>query len=404
MTKSKTLILAAIGVIASVGIGIGIFNDYVTFFKMIWEWLDPLIGLLTFQVPLWIVLLQIVLVFVALIILIPRLRTVSSDKSTLLENKGQYYERFQNILVTAQKEILLTGLEKDWIFPLFLSLFTARNKGVAVKVIYYNDEHERHYLLKLLGCKVYRANPGVKESSFQAVIADPNEIFHCRAIIRNPREKGKDTYGRYYFGSHDYFAIRSLAILFERLKEESEERFADETHGEPQLEELKEDFLFQRLKRVKFYTNAELSLEEVNPFEVLPTSGFVVPFKLNQVREVLRIHKEEGWSLFKIYGVKLGNGNVSVVVPPVVEEHDGRFYLAEGHSRFYTARQMNIKSVIAVVVRGVKEPLPRRPTKWSLVEVADEKKDTRDIELARYIESHAHYGTWSRASQDEIEM
>lgn len=112
------------------------------------------------------------------------------------------------MLVNARKRVLVVGLGKDWIFPLVISLFVARSKGVSIDVISYSSYHERYRLLELLGCNVYQVDPEKIHLPIEGALADPNQILFCCAALRNPREK-ENVYGKYYYGSLDHYVIRS---------------------------------------------------------------------------------------------------------------------------------------------------------------------------------------------------
>ncbi|HEY6803602.1 MAG TPA: hypothetical protein VI306_08490 [Pyrinomonadaceae bacterium] len=89
------------------------------------------------------------------------------------------------------------------------------------------------------------------------------------------------------------------------------------------MNSVKEEDLISKLKNVRFYGSASIKFEDVKVDEVYPVSHHVVSFKLIQIKELIGIYKEKGWALFHPCAIKLKNGKESIVIPPVLEEHDG---------------------------------------------------------------------------------
>src|SRR5437763_708053 len=63
-----------------------------------------------------------------------RKRVPDVDPATIL-TQGAFYERMQTFLTASRKTVTVVGLDKDWIFPLAVSVFVARQKNVSVEII-----------------------------------------------------------------------------------------------------------------------------------------------------------------------------------------------------------------------------------------------------------------------------
>lgn len=94
----------------------------------------------------------------------------------------------------------------------------------------------------------------------------------------------------------------------------------------------------------------------------------------------------------------MANGKTSPLIPPVIEIHNGRMYVTEGHTRLHTLREEGIDKVLVAVVRGIDTQLPTEPCSWRNVAVVDDKKEKGNPKLARYIETGTHQGVWSDAN------
>lgn len=307
-----------------------------------------------------------------------------------VDTVGQFYERVQEQITAAKEEILVVGLEKDWVFPLVVSVAIARARDVSVTVVYFEEFHERYNLLKLLGCVVKRVEINSEQQRMAGVFTDSNQILTCRATVRTGRPS-EAIFGRYYFSSLDFAIIRSTAA---HLRQEYGATLEPDAYR-PQIVEVPDEDLIERLRNVRFYERAQIQIKNISISDTRPVSSFVVRYKLNQVLEVIRLYEDNGWALFRPAGILLENGMTSLIVPPIVEEHDGQLYVAEGHSRLYALAQRGQETARVVIVRDVSADLPMQPTRWRNVIVGEEKNEKRDPQLARYIETATHVGIWS---------
>jgi len=361
-------------------------------------------ALLNYPIALWIAALNISVVITLFVVMLRTKRArIIHVNDGLIRNRGHFYSRLQEMIVNARKRVIVLGLEKDWIFPLVISIFVARSKGVAIDVVYYEAYHERYRFLELLGCNVYHADREKVELPIEGALSDPEQILFCCAALCNPRGK-ESVYGKYYNGTVDHFAIRAsyqLArnIIERALEDASSDEQSRTASGEfvPEVILVPEEELIRILHNVRFYGSATITIDNANVNDIRPVSDYIVNFKLQQIKEMIYLYNQRGWPLFVPCAIRLGNKNASIVVPPIVEEHDGTLYIAEGHTRMFALRDMGIKQARVVIVRGVKKALPLEPTTWSKVTVVDEKYEHRNTELARHIESTVHQGTWSES-------
>jgi hypothetical protein len=341
------------------------------------------------KIPLGVVLLVVVLLVAALFVVYRRHRNFPASERISVSNEGQFFERTLQLFFGAQERVIVSGLAKDWVFHLVVAVYIARRKQIRFDIICADGHHERYRLLELLGCRVHR----VEAVNVEGVLADPAEIRHARALLRCPRPS-ENIAGRYYHSSPDWFAINSSfqSALTSMV-------IAPDTEGEefaPQLQAVPHETLIGALTRVPFYRDARVTIEEVSLNDTFPSSRFIARYKLIQVAKLVEVFEQERWPLFRPCGIALANAKTSLVIPPVLEEHDGKLYVAEGHTRLYFLRtRLQHSKVVAAVVRGVTKPLPLEPTHWRNVTEVDLKDEHRNAELARYIESSTHQGVWS---------
>ena len=120
-------------------------------------------------------------------------------------NYGQFLERLQVMLTEAQHNVIVIGLDKEWVFPLVITLALARSRNINIKVAFRGHAHQRYRLLAFLGCEVFLLSDPSEIAPFKGVIVDPDEILYCRAMALVPRNEGY--LARYYNGSPDYPVI-----------------------------------------------------------------------------------------------------------------------------------------------------------------------------------------------------
>ncbi len=311
---------------------------------------------------------------------------------TLLLTQGHFFEKMQNFFVSAQRQVTVAGLTKDWVFPLMISVFVARRKGINVDVLCTDGTHERYTLLENLGCNVRRSS---SSAPWSGALSDPDEILLCQAITENPRSARDNIYGRIYSGSVDWHSISALRLqLGNSFRAGSLDGKDRRDNFKPELVEADDGILFERLKRVRAYTTAQFERKDVIIEDLRPVATQVVRYKLAQVDHLLRLYEEKGWLFFRTCGIMLRNGEVSLLIPPVLEEHDGDLCVTEGHTRLFRLRQRGEKKVSAVVVRSVVDRLPSPPSRWAAVEVADDRTEKREPQFARYIETTTHKHIW----------
>lgn len=111
------------------------------------------------------------------------------------------------------------------------------------------------------------------------------------------------------------------------------------------------------------------------------------------------MYLQNGWALFRPAGITLANGKTSLLNPPVVEEHRGKLYVAEGHHHLYTLQRDGVKSTRVAVAQGIKVDLPMSPTSWRRAKLVSEEREKGNPQIARYIETHCQQGLWSETAR-----
>jgi hypothetical protein len=227
--------------------------------------------------------------------------------------------------------------------------------------------------LSSLGCKINFVDEEKIRRNFRGVIAAPNSKVSCQAIYlfddQNP------IFANHYYGETYFPAIK----LFFREVEEclNLPTWSIERNGQlltPEIDNETEQSILDRMKKITFYRDASFEFREVTIDEIIPVSSFVEKFKLNQAREIFQMYKRKNLPMFHPIAIKFANGSSSTILPPVLEEKNGRLYVAEGHSRLYYLWKQDCKSKVRViVVQGVDKFFTTIPTVWDKVILSPDK-------------------------------
>jgi hypothetical protein len=122
---------------------------------------------------------------------------------------------------------------------------------------------------------------------------------------------------------------------------------------------------------VQFYRQpgVSLSVEDVNVEDVYLISRYVRAFRYKQLQSLIDNYQEQNVDLFAPAYISLSSGGSSLVTPPVVEATGQKHVALEGNTRFLYCFNNGIKTIKAIVVRGVNAELPGKPVPLNQVRI-----------------------------------
>jgi len=353
-------------------------------------------------IPLWIVV--IIIIFLLLVVYFLRSNRDFQHKpaQNSVQSLGEVLCYLRKGLENSTAEVWVCLIDKSWFFTLIPSIAICRSRGITINALVESSNLRRRYrLLKLLGGQVIPIAVSKGQYLFSGAVIDPHDSHHGIAIALSIKPQ-LGSYAQIYECPHDYYAIKSLTTLMNKIR--GKEDLIKENEFIPCFEKVSESYIYERLKKIRFYKDATFSFEEVNIEDTHPISTSVQAVKVDQANALISLFKKHHWRLFEPAVVQLANGDKSLLVPPVVEEHEGTLVITEGHSRLFTLRQEGYKKVYVVVVRGVSEQPAQNPINWNKVVKMIEKKDIISAGRARHIETAAHIDVWADPSLDCNEM
>ncbi len=318
-----------------------------------------------------------------------------SKQSSIIASEGELYEEYRLILQSAVKNLYIITNQRDWIFPLIISLTAARKRGLNIFIAYYystqkEKESIRLKLLDEIGCNVVFKSMNEKPS-FRGIISNPLSKGYSKLVILPDTDVNESNVAKKYMGASDNVIVDLAFNTVQDIFSETTNKYL------PTIEKVNPDELNKKMKNVPFYRNCTFSLETVEIKDIIPLTKYVREFKLNQISTLVDFYKEINLPLFEPCAIVTKSGSKQLLVPPVLELYDGKLYVAEGHSRSLYCLQNNINSFTALIVKGCSAPLASNPNKWENVKIAYTQAKThavyegRRIELARRIETYTHW-------------
>ncbi len=316
----------------------------------------------------------------------------------LIESEGELYEEYRLILSSSIDKVYFIVNQREWIFPLVISLASARKRGLNIYVAYYytsvsEKDSVRIKLLTELGCQVVVKNVNEKPP-FLGVISNPNSKNYSKLVIQPSSEINRFSSAKKYLGTYDFEFIE---LAYHSIKDLFSYNILDDFR--PKIEKISFEVLISKMKNVPFYQNCTFELKRVQAHNLIPLTKYVREFKLNQINSLIQFYEEASLDLFEPCCITTKKGENQALIPPVLEEHNGELYVAEGHTRTLHCLNNKIDEFYALVVKGCKSPLASKPNRWGDVKIAYKEAKThavyegRKFELARRIETFTHWIT-----------
>jgi predicted nucleotide-binding protein len=313
----------------------------------------------------------------------------------ILEYEGDMLSKIIDMLSNSKKKVIfvITSVERMIVFDLVISIVYAGINNVEIDVHYYPlvEDHIHSFskeLLRQLGCNVKEYPIGVSPEEV-AFVADPDDINYSTLIIKTAKYTRKNVYAFYYKSPVHSATINSYVKNIPSIP--------DMPKYTPSLKTINGEEFLKVFNNIPLYATSKckFSLIKVKPKDTLPQSySLIKEYKLKQTLLLISLFTEFDFNLYV-----LRNGEVHYIVPPVIEEHNGKYLIAEGHTRLFNHLESNTP-ITCVLVKGMKTPLPSEPKKWDKTIVASYNIPKEFIPSATYlerfrkIESFTHKPNW----------
>lgn len=276
-----------------------------------------------------------------------------SGNSNILENEEKVHSMVSYISMENHKEVCVSSDDTYWAWNLFLSIVRWINGGATVNIFasatinekFRAEELARRRMLKAMGCNVI-------ELSHQTV----------RGFFFNSRgkwsgivyDKNSESFiGKYYNSNLDSPLIKEWVLKYKRELPET-----SKSKQKPiNIKAIADEQLFNLLRNEQTYTNANLSFQTIELKDILFLNPYIRALKYKQIEALFTLYGDQ-ISRFGAATLIFPNGKESMIGPPLVEEHNGKYYLIEGNTRCVYAYRHGLKKLKMVVASGVQQPLP----------------------------------------------
>ena len=312
--------------------------------------------------------------------------------STHCKTNTEYLTLFQHHLELAEETMVLAD-DADFVRHLIITLIATRLRGATIRLAYFpktTEDAEPRLLDLLRGLGVFvHVHPPSSPPPLTGAFFDPLSSSDCAFLIRLSGLERHGIVAKVYAAPTDTAVIRAT---FESCVSALPEAVMSDF--QPFLQKADIGKIISRLKSRSHYRNAAFDYREVSPEEVFPQKQQIRRFKHNQVRLLRSLYDRERHVHYEALQVVLRGGGFSFITPPVLEQHNGRLIIAEGHTRLFCSRDHGDKGVMALVARNVASPLPSEASEWASVAVIDGDVDGGEnpekLLYARKIESCTH--------------
>ena len=265
---------------------------------------------------------------------------------------------------TIGTDLVVVMPDTHWFWKLFPTVLAWREAGSSLKVLVEPPqgtvdnvarEKQRRSILVALGTRVVERN----ELPFYGFFLMRPDDHQESAFILNPSRTEHASYGTAYTGTHHQPLMR---VIKKRLYDEfnNESSTIESCH----LQLHKADDIITQLKTGVWQYGRDgvtIRLEEVPLNRVQMLVKRVRTFKFIQISHLVSLYEKFNLPFFVPAAVIAKEQIVSVIIPPVFEEWGTNLVAIEGNTRLYYLYKEGHSKIFALVVRGVKDPLPGCP-------------------------------------------
>jgi hypothetical protein len=227
-----------------------------------------------------------------------------------------------------------------------------KKEGIDVRIIFDEDEHpaiDPLLIMPFFGCDVRKSK---QKLWLRGALIDA-DMKESKVILSDKNPEATSRFGRILHSDTDRRLIQMIKSHFNAAWDSGEQSVHQAI--KPALEAITLDRCEKALRKVVQYQRATFEYRVVNPREIVWSTTALETFKLTRVSFLSTLLEQHALSKFSAIWIK---GTPRVIGPPILEEHDGKLVLIDGHHRMYYCIENGITQVSALIIKGVQEPLP----------------------------------------------
>ncbi len=290
--------------------------------------------------------------------------SASASSDGVRYGEDELYDDIAREMTTPGQRIAVACADTKWFWSLFPSVINWVFSGAAVDVLveekeFKLDELQRQKFLRGLGARVVP----VPMVPFHGYLLERADDSHNAAFILSGVDSKYSHYGTVYAGPKHRAILGSLLNVI-KLATSWPERHSvslELRQGDPER-------LISLLKRgVKQYADSRVSINfkeillDGSPQSVHLLVRRIRAYKYRQIQNLLELYSKFGLLFCEPADIVADGKVVSTVVPPVLESWQNSLVAVEGNTRLCYLTRKGARSIGAIVVSGVREPLPAKP-------------------------------------------
>lgn len=265
------------------------------------------------------------------------------------------------LINNSTKTIEILAGDLSWLKALNVTLLKAVLRGIKIRIV--SEKNDSHSYLnaikgaKALGAEIVEIDKDKNYIKGTAIDLDTTAV-QIITIEESPTIHGKRYSLPYDTGFIEMFRT-NFNLKFVKNKVTSSGVI-------PSLHNIRQEQIIDCLKRgVPYYSNCKISMEILNPNNLLPLSKYLEQLKLNRAEEVEEILKNEN-----IMNAAYLKGSPWLITPPVIELlKNGQQVIIDGTHRVYNAIQKDRKEINVVLIDNNTTPLPSKIQNWNSIVV-----------------------------------
>ena len=129
-----------------------------------------------------------------------------------------------------------------------------------------------------------------------------------------------------------------------------------------------------KIQTIPQYTsNVSIQQENIALSRVYPLCLWIRQSRLAHVARLAVAYQDNDIPYFRAVKVLQSEGvEERLLIPPIIETHEDKFVIIDGHHRIYHLRQLGFASVYVVIIGDVRDPLPAEVLDWTEVGITDQ--------------------------------
>ena len=275
-------------------------------------------------------------------------------------HEGDLYANLVEQVRTNIDHVLIAKKDTRWFWQCFPTFLAWRLQGIPVTVLCGMDEdireQQRRSFLKKLGASV----TAVSAMPLEGFMYMAESVHSMLYLALSSTDSDDAPHATVYRGVYDEGTIRlayeSVTSTMGNTPKPSQEK--------AELKKCDSNELIERLKvGVSQYSGPDVSIapELIDVKKVKVLNRYLRAHKYKQVHHLHDAYQRFELTPFEAASICIEGKEVSIMTPPVVEEHNGSLVAIEGNTRLFYCLRNGITSLQALVVRGVADPLPGVP-------------------------------------------